>query len=264
MAEKRITTVDEVMTVDENADFVLISRGVQRDLKRLLVRRFPQGFDLHDHVTDRLTTLAGIDRLLVADEGSPGAPQKYVTLSTLRSFLLDLFDLHDDVPNELTGAADEDRLLISDESEAGDPQKFISLSNLKKYIDAPAFVTLDMPLASWPAGSGNFAATLNHTLGAAPKFIELAHVECVQAISTYSVGDRLYPSYTGGRRYGLENGLTLNWSTATANSIQYRMASAYSPAWSIKVGAGLAGNNNTYTVSGSNRSSWKAVWALWG
>ena len=92
MAEKRITTVDEIMTVDEDADYVLVSRGVQQDLKRLLMRRLPTRFDLHDDVSDQLTTLAAADRMLISDESAVGDPQRYVLLGTLKSYLLDLFD----------------------------------------------------------------------------------------------------------------------------------------------------------------------------
>ena len=45
----------------------MVLRGVQQDLKRLLLRRLPTRFDLHDDVADQLTGLAGADR--PADHG---------------------------------------------------------------------------------------------------------------------------------------------------------------------------------------------------
>lgn len=185
MAEKRITTVDEIVNIDPDADYLMVSRGVQQDLRRILARRLPNTFDLHDNVADELTTLAGIDRLLVSDEGSPGAPQRYIKLSTLRAFLLDLFDLHDDVPTELTTAVSADRLLISDESEPGDPQKFISFSNLKKSLGVMGSQEINTNFVF-----GNTYDNVAHSLGSKPiggftKFI------CTTAEKQYAIGDEI-------------------------------------------------------------------------
>ena len=187
MAEKRITTVEEVMAVDESADYVLIVRGTQKDLKRLLIRRIPQDFDVHDDVADELTTLAGIDRLVISDEGSPGAPQKFVRLSTLRSFFLDLFDLHDDVPVELAKAAGADRLLISDESEAGDPQKFITVTNLAGSL--PGLMNVQKLTTEISLQGHN--ERIAHNLGKTPLGFQERFI-CKTAEGGYSPGDEIF------------------------------------------------------------------------
>ena len=228
MAEKRITTVDEVMTVDESADYLLIVRGTQRDLKRLLIRRLPQDFDLHDDVADELTTLAGIDRLLIADEGSPGAPQKFVKLSTLRSFFLDLFDLHDDVPTELTEAADQDRLLISDEDEPGDPQKFITVKNFGKKIRSGLLQYEVLP-AEYNVGADVFAQDVSHNLGRRPVMVFPVLV-CKQAQHGYSAGDEVYVTAWGPvPADGQSRYYTLSIVSASATQVTVAFTGTSSP-----------------------------------
>ena len=131
MALKDITTVDEISAADPANDSVLVVRGNQADLRRLMVEDLPSAFDLHDKVTTELATLAGADRFLVSDESASGQPNKYVTLQTLRDAVQEVFDLHDDVPTELTSLADADRLLISDESVSGDPNRYARIDTLR-------------------------------------------------------------------------------------------------------------------------------------
>ena len=201
MAEKRITTVNEMQNPDADADYLMVVRGTQQDLRRLLMRRLPTAFDLHDDISDELTTLGGVDRLAISDEGNPGAPQKFVKLSTLRSFLLDLFDLHDDVPTELTTAADADRLLISDESETGDPQKFITVENLGNSFTGLAYELL---ATEYNYRETFLANNVEHTLGRPPRFAFPVLI-CKGAENGYSVGDEVqlglsvYHSATGQR-----------------------------------------------------------------
>ena len=45
-------------------------------------------FDLHDDVTDELTSLAATDRFLVSDENTAGDPNRYVTLTRLQDALV--------------------------------------------------------------------------------------------------------------------------------------------------------------------------------
>ena len=73
MADKRITTVDEMRNPDEGADFVLVVRGTQKDLRRLRLNLLQGAFDLHDDVdTDELTSLARrIDRIRDFRRGLP-------------------------------------------------------------------------------------------------------------------------------------------------------------------------------------------------
>ncbi len=187
MAGKRITTVDEILNIDPDADYLLVSRGVQQDLRRILLRRLPPSFDIHDNVTDELATLAGIDRIVVSDEGTPGAPQKFVRLSTLRSFLLDLFDLHDDVPTELTKAAGDDRLVISDESENGDPQKFITVTNLARSL--PGLMNVQKLTTEISLQGHN--ERIAHDLGKTPLGFQERFI-CKTAEGGYSPGDEIF------------------------------------------------------------------------
>ncbi len=257
MAEKRITTVDEVMAVDENADYILISRGVQRDLRRLLLRRLPQSFDLHDSVTDELTTLAGIDRLLVSDEGTPGAPQKFVKLATLRSFLLDLFDLHDDVPAELTDAANDDRLLISDEDQPGDPQKWISVKNLAKSL--PGIVTFEK-LTDEIAIGGAAGVTITHSLGRVPVGFQ-GRLLCKTAEHGYAAGDEVYlPLVSNLQQNSSRNGI-LSWGfgvyDVTDSNFKVR-----SPSGSSR--APLVPQKTTDNWGVINMTKWRFGLTIWG
>ena len=187
MADKRIGQIDQATAFDEDADHILILQGTQRNLRRLLGRRLPSGFDLHDDVANELTTLQGIDRLVISDESAAGAPQRYVKLSTLRSFMTNAFgfDLHDDVPTELAAAASTDRLLISDEDEAGDPQKWISFANLLASINPLKIEKLTHELDL----HGDHAI-LSHNLGRIPAVIQPRMI-CKQASAGYSAGDEL-------------------------------------------------------------------------
>ena len=156
----KITEVDIISSADETADYVLVVRGSQQDVKRLLINGLPTVFDLHDDVATELTSPADADRLLISDEGSAGAPQKYVRLSTLLSFFG--FDLHDHVATELASAADNDRLLISDESAAGAPQKWITAENL--LAEAPGKYEKLTDEIELYADTG----TITHSLGREP------------------------------------------------------------------------------------------------
>ena len=175
------------MTVDEDADYVLVARGVQQDLRRLLLRRLPVGFDLHDDVADELTALAAADRMLISDESGAGAPQQYVSLATLKSYLLDLFDLHDDVPDEMTAAADADRMLISDESADGDPQKWISIQTLSNSLGALHSEKLPDEFVLNTMAE----VTVTHNLGRVPLGFEPFLVNKI-AQGLFSPGDELY------------------------------------------------------------------------
>lgn len=249
MAEKRITTVEEVMAVDESADYVLIVRGTQKDVKRLLIRRIPQDFDVHDDVADELTTLAGIDRLVISDEGSPGAPQKFVRLSTLRSFFLDLFDLHDDVPTELTTAADEDRLLISDESENGDPQKFITAANLRSSLLSGVLSYQKLLVSS--SDMTPTRQVVAHTLGKTPIGFQFI-LRCVSADQGFSVGDEVI---IGDNNRDLNNNGTNVHMLHNATPSSITVTVAQTPNIFPKTSGGF------YTV---NASRWDLYIAIWG
>ena len=130
------------------------------------------GFDLHNDVGTELTSLSDSDRIVVSDESTAGDPNRFSTLSTLKSFVRsgftvawsavtgkpnfatvatsgsynDLsnrpniptqatgFDLHNDVGTELTSLNDSDRMVVSDESSAGDPNRYATLSRLKSFV----------------------------------------------------------------------------------------------------------------------------------
>lgn len=258
MAEKRITTVDEVMTVDESADYVLIVRGTQKDLKRLLIRRFPQDFDIHDDVADELTTLAGIDRLAISDEGSPGAPQKFVRLSTLRSFFLDLFDLHDDVPVELTEAADEDRLLISAEDEPGDPQKYITVVNLLNR--APGIKQQTLSTEHEPDGTPTYTRVVeNHTLGRKPLGVHPIAV-CKRANLGYSVGDEVtltFMAYTNGT-------FTMHAGCAIIDASKTQVTIGFSTGENSSNHGIPLPRKDTGAWSRASWSNWKVKFLIWG
>ena len=172
------------MTVDEDADYVLVARGVQQDLRRLLLRRLPVGFDLHDDVADELTALAAADRMLISDESGAGAPQQYVSLATLKSYLLDLFDLHDDVPDEMTAAADADRMLISDESADGDPQKWITVENFLSGLMRVKRLPDEIP--AFPKA----VTTITHNAGWVPQGLG-SRLICKQDDLLFSVGNEI-------------------------------------------------------------------------
>lgn len=193
MAGKRITTVDEMANPDEGADFLLVVRGTQRDLRRLRIGNLPGGgFDLHDDVATEVTTLADIDRLLLSDEGTPGAPNGWIRLSTLRSFLSNAFDLHDDVPTELDSLADADRILVSDEDQSGDPQKYATLETLKEWVlgDALRVEKLSTEMTLYPNN-----LTVSHSLGRVPLGFQLRLI-CKTAQYGYSAGDEAYPVFS--------------------------------------------------------------------
>ncbi len=218
MADKRITTVDEMTNPDERADFVLIVRGAQKDLRRLRLIRLPVGFDLHDDVDTELTTPANIDRMLISDEGTPGAPNRWVKLATLQSFFTNAFDLHDDVDTELTEAAAADRLLISDEGESGDPQKWISVENLLK--SSPG-------LRVWHDTSELSLAQVHenrsHSLGVTPKDFSVDLV-FKSATSGWSVGDKIIGVNKGGYTRLLNgNRYFYNWVIRDLTSTTYTL-----------------------------------------
>ena len=50
-------------------------------------------FDLHDHVTTRMTTPAAADRLVASDEGESGDPNRYLTIGDLATFINDIHDV---------------------------------------------------------------------------------------------------------------------------------------------------------------------------
>jgi len=191
VADKRITTVNEMGNPNENADFILVVRGTQQDLRRMRMNRLPGGFDLHDDVNTELTTLAGHDRLLMSDEGTPGFPNRWVRLSTLQAFLTNAFDLHDDVTTELSEAAAADRLLISDEDQSGDPQKWISAKNLLKSLNSVAYEKLSNAI---PMNNGN--VVINHSLGRVPVGC-IGRLICQTAEAGYSVGDEILLAQLG-------------------------------------------------------------------
>ncbi|MDE2901781.1 MAG: hypothetical protein OXP73_02000 [Chloroflexota bacterium] len=220
MADKRITTVDEMTSADVNADWFLVVRGTGQDLRRMrmnLLRTAMAPFDLHDDVDTELTTLANADRILISDEGSPGSPQKFATLQRLRSFIARTFDLHDDVASELTAAADADRLLISDEGQAGDPQKWISFRNLKKSVGALSYEVLNTEYTF----ANSFRATnVAHSLGRPPVMIFPVLV-CKQNDNGYSVGDQVYVSHFGN--FNATNGQRMTFSifATSATSVSF-------------------------------------------
>ncbi len=194
MADKRITTVDEMTSADVNADWLLVVRGTGQDLRRMrmnLLRAAMAPFDLHDDVDTELTSLHNADRILISDEGTPGAPQRFTTLRRLQSFFTNAFDLHDDVATELTAPADEDRLLISDEGENGDPQKWISVGNLKKSF---GFLSYQVLPTEYTYKSPFRAANVAHTLGRPPVMVFPVLV-CKNANGGYSVGDQVFVSH---------------------------------------------------------------------
>ena len=249
MAKKRITTVEEILDIEPDADYLLVSRGVQQDLRRILLRRLPLSFDIHDDVADELTTLAGVDRLAISDEGSPGAPQKFVKLSTLRSFFLDLFDLHDDVPTELTTAAGEDRLLISDEDEPGDPQKFITVEKLKSFLLGNVLSYKKLLVSS--TSLNPVKQTVAHTLGKAPVGFQLI-LRCTTAEMGYAVGDEVIIG---------DNNRDINNNATSVNVIQDATDSSIKVTVSQVPYISRKDNNSYYQV---NPSRWDLYIVIWG
>ncbi len=259
MTEKRITAVDEILNLDANADYLLVVRGAQADVKRILVRRLPALFDIHDNIADELTSLAGIDRLAISDEGAPGAPQKFVKLSTLRSFFLDLFDLHDDVPTELTEAADQDRLLISDEDEPGDPQKFITVKNFGKKIRS-GLLQYEVLAAEYNVGADVFAQNVSHNLGRPPVMVFPVLV-CKQAQHGYSAGDEVYVTAWGpAPADGQSRYYTLSIISASATQVTVAFTGTSSPMKFIYIP-----NKSTGDLTSANSNNhWKLKFMVVG
>ena len=56
---------------------------------------------------------------------------KYLTLSDLSSFIL---DIHERVSTEMTAPHADDRMLISDESDSGDPTEYVDMGTLSTYF----------------------------------------------------------------------------------------------------------------------------------
>ena len=259
MAKKRITTVEEILDIEPDADYLLVSRGVQQDLRRILLRRLPMSFDIHDDVSDELAILAGIDRLLISDESSPGAPQKFVKLSTLRSFFLDLFDLHDDVPTELTEAADNDRLLISDEDEPGNPQKFITVRNFGKKIRT-GLLQYEVLAAEYNVGADVFAQDVSHNLGRRPVMVFPVLV-CKQAQHGYSAGDEVYVTAWGpAPADGQSRYYTLSIVSASATQVTVAFTGTSSPMKFIYIP-----NKSTGALASANSNNhWKLKFMVVG
>ena len=251
MADKRITTVDEMTNADERADFVLIVRGTQKDLRRLRLSRLPVDFDLHDDVATELATLAGIDRMLISDEGTPGAPQRWVKLATLQSFFTNAFDLHDDVDTELTAAAKADRLLISDEGESGDPQKWISVENLANSLGV---LKVEKIATEFTLGSHN--EVVSHSLGRVPLGFQLRMI-CKTAEGGYSAGDEILLGF-----YSLSypTGSTIFWEYFFLNDVN---ASSFRVKADLDVGMRLQQKTSTSEFQVTN-NKWKWGITIWG
>ncbi len=218
MADKRITTLDEMLNADQAADYFVVVRGAQGDVRLLRMNALPIAFDLHDDVANELTTPANADRLLISDEGTPGAPNRWIKLQTLQSFFTNAFDLHDDVDTELTEAAKADRLLISDEGESGDPQKWISVENLLK--SSPG-------LRVWQDTSELSLAQVHenrsHSLGVTPKDFSVDLV-FKTATSGWSVGDKIIGVNKGGYTRLLNgNRYFYNWVIRDLTSTTYTL-----------------------------------------
>ena len=88
-------------------------------------------FDLHDHVTTRMTTPAAADRLVASDEGESGDPNRYLTIGDLATFIN---DIHERISTAMTAPHADDRIPISDESDTGDPYRICNSRNTRTLI----------------------------------------------------------------------------------------------------------------------------------
>ena len=97
----------------------------------------PAAFDLWPDVPLEASAISGSDRFVVGDDSETGDPNRYVTASTLKSYVAatpaSSFDIHDDVTIVET-IVDADRLIFSDESAGGDPMRYTTASALADYM----------------------------------------------------------------------------------------------------------------------------------
>ena len=90
----------------------------------------PSAFDLYADADTAISALAGGDRMVLADISTSGEPNRYSTLTTLASWIL---DLHNRIGTELTDIADDDRIAITDESESNDPTLWATADRFAGY-----------------------------------------------------------------------------------------------------------------------------------
>ena len=100
----------------------------------------PGSFDLHDDLGTEMTSPDGADRLVASDESLTGDPNRWLSLTNLRTWLnipsaASGFDVHDDLGTELTSPDGADRIPASDESVTGDPNRYLTLSNLVTWLN---------------------------------------------------------------------------------------------------------------------------------
>ena len=95
-------------------------------------------FDLHDDISTEMTAPAGADRLAISDESINGDPNRWLSLTRLKTWLQSVlsfpFGLHDDVSTEMTAPNGSDRLVVSDESANGDPNRWFTLTRFKTWL----------------------------------------------------------------------------------------------------------------------------------
>ena len=136
LREKTSVAGDDLLYLDDSE--TAIGSTYDAKVKWSTLKNDIDAFDIYDDV-DTLATPATDDRFIFADVSASGEPNRYTTLSGLKTALgADKIDIHANVSTAATPTG-VDRLIFSDESETNDPTRYVTFDNFKTALSIDEF-----------------------------------------------------------------------------------------------------------------------------
>ena len=190
-------------------------------------------FDLHDDVANKIAALSANDRILVSDEGTVGDPNRYATLSDLKTYVEFLVS---DVSSSITSGdvADSDRMVLSDESEQSTPNKYILISELKKLFMSAA-------------GGGTLEASTNVTFDT--EDTTASEKTSSQSIAIGSQGSTQGASGNTGSGSGTTGSATGSGSGTTGSGGSFRDNTGYEGTGTTGSASGRTGGGGSFQAN---------------